>query len=242
MTSSRNIRSVRLRNQKMNSDSTYKEKFEILKPWMDLIVQDVKRDLKNEHLKKNASFVKTYFQTKNINKLTVPELVEGYLNALESSESAEAIAEFISNRWLLKNSDVYYYFEQKLQKVSENFSELTQLNAEFAKDLADGAVDSFGARKAYLFSVFNSVVFPEETFQELSVKADEEKKSEISKQGDLQEELSWAAKERAYELQIARLNEKFEKKLLGFQKKYDNDVSALKKQIASLQKKIVTLK
>ena len=39
-------------------------------------------------------------------------------------------------------------------------------------------------------------------------------------------------------LEVARLTDKYEKKLLGFQKKYTQDVEMLKKQLANLQRKL----
>lgn len=226
----------------MIKDTTYKDKMAILKPWMPSIVDEIKRDLKNDHLKKDSNFTKKHFQSKNLNKLTASELAEGYLSALEQEEAAESIGEFISNRWLLKNSDVYYHFEKKLSTLTVDFSELTELEPAFAKDLVGSSVETFGALKTYVFSVFNSVVFPEDIFRDLDMQARKEVEDSKAMQIKEHEELSWQAKEKSFEQQIARLTEKYEKRLQGLERKYDNDTKMLKKQIANLHQKLTQVK
>jgi hypothetical protein len=55
---------------------------------------------------------------------------------------------------------------------------------------------------------------------------------------EIQEKQSAETLEKAYEREIARLTDKYEKKLQGLQKKYLFDTEALKKQIATLQRKL----
>ena len=124
----------------MIKDSTYKEKFVLLKKWMPSIVDSVKKDLKNEHLKKDWGFVKQYFPGKNPNKLTAEELAQAYAHAIENGENAEELAEFVSNRWLLKHTDLYYHFEKELTKVSPDFNELQELDKQKATEIMDGAI------------------------------------------------------------------------------------------------------
>lgn len=222
----------------MLKDSTYKEKFALLKKWMPIIVDSVKRDLKNEHLKRDWGFVKQYFPGKNPHKLTAEELSEAYTHAIETSENAEDLAEFVSNRWLLKHSDLYYYFEKELIKVSPNFSELEHLEKDISLQIMDNAIQHFGALHTYLFCVLNSVVFPKETYDILGQRAEDSVKAakiEAAANSELQ---SFEDMKRSYEQQIARLTDKYEKKILGLQKKYAVDVDALKKQVAQLQRKL----
>ena len=100
----------------MLKDATYKEKYNALKNWMPAIVDVVKKDLKNEHLKTDFVFAKRYFAGKNLNKLTNEELVAGYASAIQQEEKGEEIAEFITNRWLIKNSELYGFFEEELKE------------------------------------------------------------------------------------------------------------------------------
>lgn len=226
----------------MLKDTTYSEKMAMLKDWLETILAEIKKDVKNDHLKKDWNFAKTYFPKKNLNKISVSELAEGYANAIDQSEQADAIGEFIANRWLLKNTDVYDYFAQQLNQVSDDFDDIDVLDMDVSKKIMTTSSHFFGAQKTYLFSVFNSVVFPKEVYDELRQAAEAER-DQAKKQ--LQEEsaqLDWTAKERAYEQQISRMQDKFEKKFSGMEKKYLKDTESLKKQISTLQKKLEELK
>lgn len=222
----------------MLKDATYKEKFARLNPWLPVIIEVIKKDLRNEHLKKDWMFVKYYFPGKNVNKLTSEELVQAYKHSLESGEKIEELGEFLTNRWLLKNTDLYSFFEEELSRINPNFQELEILDSKTASSLMENAVKHFGALNTYIFSVLNSVVFPDETFNILEKRAEEESKKCAAEAKILQEKQSIDEMKRDYEQQIARLTDKYEKKLIGFQKKYHNDIDMLKKQVSGLQRKL----
>lgn len=221
----------------MLKDATYKEKISLLKPWMPFILDDIKKDLKNEHLKKDWQFCKQYLPGKSINKLSLEDLVDAYSTALENNEKAEAIAEFISNRWLLKNSELYNYFEIKLTEINPKFSDLELIEAEKAREIIRGAVEISGSVNTYLFSVINSVVFPKEVYDELNKQAQLEEKNKDAEDKVIIEKASIEAMQRAHEQHIARLTDKYEKKLAGIQKKYIQDTESLKRQLSNLQRK-----
>lgn len=151
----------------MLKDATYKEKFELLSDWMPLVVDSVKKDLRNEHLKKDYGFAKKYLPSKNLNKVTTEELTEAYRSAVSQEPKAEEIVEFIFNRWLLKHTEVYQFFEDSLQRISPNFMELTEIGQNESTQIMKSAVSLFGATNTYLFAVINSVVFPKSVFEEL---------------------------------------------------------------------------
>jgi hypothetical protein len=222
----------------MLKDTTYSEKMAMLKGWLQTILQDIKKDIKVDHLKKDWNFAKTYFPKKNISKLTISELAEGYAIAVDDKEQGDALGEFIANRWLLKNTDVYDYFARQLHQLSDNFDSLDVLDMEFSKKMMAESSHLFGAQKTYLFSIFNSVVFPDEVYDELRQKAELERNQAAEQEETENELLDWAAKEKAYEQQISRLTNKYEKKLTGIEKKYLKDTETLKKQISTLQKKL----
>lgn len=222
----------------MLKSATYKEKFAMLKIWLPKILDSVKKDLKGEHLRTDIQFCKTYLPGKNINKLSLDDLVTAYSKALDETENGEALCEFISNRWLLKNTELYGYFEEKLKAIDPNFTELEVIDHAKSKDLITGAVAHFGAPKTYLFSVLNSVVFPKEIYQELAKMAQASIEKEETEAKALHEKLSFEVMIRNHELQIARLVDKYEKKLTGLQKKYIQDTESLKKQLVSLQRKL----
>lgn len=222
----------------MKNDNTYKEKFAMLKNWMPSIIDSVKKDLRNEHLKRDIAFVKRYFPGKNPNKLSVDELAEAYLRAIVEEEHAEELAEFVSNRWLLKHSDLYYFFEKELSGINPNFTELQELDKHKSLELMESSIQQFGAPNTYLFCILNSVVFPQEVLEILSQRA-ETKVAQASIEAAANEERqSFEAMQRNYEQQISRLTDKYEKKLMGMQKKYLQDVDSLKKQVANLQRKL----
>ncbi len=163
----------------MLKEATYSEKITMLKGWLETIVQDIKRDIKSDHLSKDGNFVKNYFPHKNINKMTVSELAAGYAIAIEDKERADALGEFIANRWLLKNIDVYEYFARQLNRLTDNFDTLDLIDLELSKKIMAESIELFGAQKTYLFSVLNSVVFPKEIFDELCEKAEVERRQAV---------------------------------------------------------------
>lgn len=222
----------------MLKDASYKEKYSVLKNWMPVIIDAVKKDLKNDHLKNDFVFIKRYFSGKNLAKLTSEELVEGYATAIQQEEKGEDIAEFITNRWLIKNSELYGFFESELKKINPDFSAIKIIEKNHSQSIVNDAVKQFGAPRTYLFSVLNSVAFSDEDFKELGSQAEEEAKKSAKEETQKAELQNIEQIKRACEEQIARIEDKYEKKLQGLQKKYIQDVEGLKKQISALQRKV----
>lgn len=222
----------------MLKDTTYKEKCFMLKSWMPQIIETVKKDLRNEHLKKDFKFVKKYFTGKNVNKLTTQDLVEAYVSALEQEENAEEIAEFVTNHWLLKNTELYDYFEKALSQISPNFTELSEIEPNKSQEIIDQSIGHFGPQRTYLFSVMNSVVFPKEIYEKLDKRAKEAQKKVEHDEATQQKQKAQESLKEHYEDQIARLTDKYEKKLSGMERKYFQDTEALRKQIGALQKRL----
>lgn len=222
----------------MLKNATILEKFKLLDPWIPSIISDVKKDLKNEHLKKDFRFAKKYFGNKQLNKITSEELVEGYSNALTQEELAESLAEYISHRWLLKHTEVYQYFEDKLREIHPDFTELEEIEKNQSLRLMEEAVQHFGAPNTYLFCVINSVVLPAEVYEVLRQKAKHTMDETKHQAQHHAEQASLANIHDSYQQQIARLTDKYEKKLSGLERKYINDTDTLKRQISLLQKKL----
>jgi len=222
----------------MYKNATYKEKFADLQEWMPILIEAVKKDLRNEHLKKDFYFIKKFLASKNIHKLSTEELAEAYQKAIQEEEQGEQLAEFITSRWLLKNSDLYEFFEQQLSTLYPDFTSLEEIAPPQAKLLIDASIEQFGAPHTYLFSVLNSVVFPNESFSMLKEKAKEHREDEESENLKRTEASSLEQKHQNYELELARMTDKYEKKIAGLQKKYLTDVDQLKKQVADLQRKL----
>lgn len=207
-----------------------KDKCAQLAPWMKQIISSVKKDLRKEHLEKDRLFCQKYFAGKLPAKLSAAEIAEGYLAALENDGRAEELAEYILSRWLMKNTDVYNFFAKELSSISADFSELKSFSATDEARLKTRALEQFDAEVIYLFSVINEIVFSPLTFDELRMLA-------IAEQAGRQQPTPTNA-DVDYPQQIARLTDKYEKKIAGWERKYDNDIKALKKQIAQLQRQL----
>lgn len=221
----------------MYKNATYKEKFADLQEWIPFLVESVKKDLRQEHLKKDFAFIKKYLSSKNIHKVTTEELAAAYQKAIQE-EHGEELAEFITSRWLLKNSELYEFFEQQLSQLYPDFTNLDELAHEEAERLMDASISQFGAPQTYLFSVLNSVVFPKESFRKLKIKAEEHQHKEEQEERQAVEQLGVEQMRKNFEREMARMTDKYEKKLAGMQKKYVVDIENLKKQIAQLQRKL----
>lgn len=222
----------------MLKEATYKQKFSLIQNWIPQLIEMASKDLRNEHLKKDGNFLKKYFSNKPIPKITKEELVAGYTKALENEENSEDIAEFISHCWILRNSEIYNHFETELTKRYEDFGKIEEIDAKNSKEIIDTAVKNFGADKTYLFTVLNSVVFAKPALDALHADAKATKQQNDTEEQQNLEKMAIDKVHTHYQQQIARLTDKYEKKLLGHQKKYFQDTENLKKQIANLQRKI----
>ena len=54
----------------MLKNITYKDKFAMLQEWMPFIVDAIKRDLRNEHLRNDVAFMKRYFKSQKFQEYT----------------------------------------------------------------------------------------------------------------------------------------------------------------------------
>lgn len=222
----------------MSQDSTYQQKFAMLKSWMPTIAGTIKKDLKNEHLRLGGSFARRYFPSTNFAKMSVEELAEGYGNAIQNDENGETIGEWVAQRWLLKKSELYLFFETKLSEINPQFDEIKEIEMAKAQSMISEAIQNFGAQDTYLFSVINAVVFPPKALNDLAKEAEKNVEAKLADKQSTTEEKSISKLIANYEQQIARLTDKYEKKLQGFERKYLCDTESLKKQILVLQKRL----
>ncbi|HSX26394.1 MAG TPA: hypothetical protein VLE89_05240 [Chlamydiales bacterium] len=204
--------------------------FQSLQPWIFQILNEIKKDIKTEHLGADPVFYKTYFGNRPQNRLTAEEIFAGYEKELVKGN--EELAEWVVNRWVFKHGDLYRHFAERLSDVHPDFSQIKELNEEESEKVLDGASDVFGAVDTFLFSVLNGVVFSEKVIQRLRKEAEAEaaaqKKEVETPKVNLEQMVA------QHQREVARLHAKIE----GVQKKYTTDVEALKKQIRALQKKV----
>lgn len=220
----------------MLKEMNYQKKFELIQPWFPLIVEAVKKDIRQEHLQKDRLFTKTHFGNKPVQRITTQELIQVYDKLIK--EGQENIAEFIAIRWLLKHSDLYNYFEGALSKISPDFDQLEQLDEASGDLLLNDALNEFGATKTYLFTIFNSVVFQDKHLEALKEKATSELSFEEIEKAKNHENASLEELKKLHAIDLQRVIDKYEKKLTGLQKKYIQDTENLKKQVSGLQRKL----
>lgn len=222
----------------VNVEAQLKEKFFAVKPWMAELVSQIKKDLRQEHLAQDRGFFNKYFRGKTPNKLTNEELAEAYGRAIQEEENGNEIAEFIFHRWLLKNTDIYHFFDKELSMITEDYTQLKHIDQAVGQKIKNEAVHKFGAEKTFLFSYLNGVVFDAQTMEVLKSAALEEKKQAASRKEELAEQADIETRVRDYETQISRLTDRYESRLAGLERKYEKDVGALKKQVAHLQRQL----
>lgn len=224
----------------MLKESTYKDKFEMLgEYWTRQIIEAIKKDLKNEHLKRNFGFVQENFETKNLNKLGGDEMARVYHRLVVGGD--EGIGEYLANRWLLKHSDAYELFERELFQLNPQFTELTEIEPVAANGIMQRAIEAVGPVTTYLFCVLNSVVFPDSIYRELEALARKQQREEAVEAVAESEARTLEQLQEQHERTTARLIDRYEKKLSGLEKKYAQDVDALKRQVASLQRKLAEI-
>lgn len=148
-----------------NQEPTYAVKFSELQPFIIPIFTTVKKDIRDEHLRTDRGFFKRNFAGKELGKLTVDDLIAVYSKFIAAGY--EQISEFIANRWILRNLDIYNFFESELKQYSQKFDQIDELDSEFATSLINEATGRFGPENTYIFSVLNFVALPGSLLKQL---------------------------------------------------------------------------
>ncbi len=201
-----------------------------LQNWTTDVLNAIKKDIKSEHLGSNLAFYKTYFGNRPQNRLTTEEIFKAYDEELKKGN--QELAEWVVNRWVFKNGDLYQIFAERLSEINPEFDQIQSISEEESAKVLAGTVEAFGAIPTFLFVLLNGVVFPESVREKLrglaeaERSANEKKGEEAAGKEDLEKRIAAQTRE------IARL----EDKIVGVQKKYERDTLALKKQIRALQK------
>ena len=203
-----------------------------LQEWTLDILEAIKKDIKSDHLHTDPVFYKTYFWNRPQNRLSSQEIFTAYEKELIKGN--EELSEWVVNRWVFKNGELYEHFAKELGQINPDFSEIKQLSVEQSEKVLKGAAESFGAIQTFLFSYLNGVVFPKEILEKLR-KGAEAEKALLKQQAEKMVQLESVEKVvAAHQREIARL----ESRVAGVQKKYATDTEALKKQIKALQNKL----
>lgn len=208
---------------------TWAGRFSLLSPWFSDIMAVVKRDCKSEHLRLDPLFVRQHFGGTPVQRISLEEMRAVYLQQILAGH--ERLAEFVANRWLFRNMDIYRFFEDSLQKISPDFEKISELTQEQADALVKEAGEKFGIEKVFCFVAINDVALPKEPFERLQREALEclsKRQEEHPNDEDAETEDRWRA-------EMDRLKERHEKKIAEMTKKHQQEVQRLQKQIAQLQ-------
>jgi hypothetical protein len=149
----------------------------------------------------------------------------------------EHLSEFISNRWLFRNMDLYTLFEKTLSDVSPEFEKIAELSVEKAETLVREASEKFGCENVFCFVVLNEVVIPQDVFQRLQRQAVEalakRQKEADEKEGSLEER---------FRQEVERLKDRQEKKIQEMIKRQQQEVQRLNSEIVRLKDELSQLK
>lgn len=211
-------------------------KFHTLQPWLEEILSAIKKDIKNDYLPADAALYRAYFGNRPLNRLASEEILMAF--SKELLQGNEEMAEWVVNRWVFKHGDVYRHFAERLIPINTDFDSIQELTHEESEAVLKGAIEAFGAKQVYFFSLLNGVVFPPAVLERLKKSAEAEHASKQTQEQTESEEKELAKIRERHQREIARLTDKYEQKLSGVQKKYTVDTEALKKQVRALQQKL----
>lgn len=220
----------------MIKDLSLKLKFEFLGPVFGKVLHDIRRDVKQEHLKKDRDFVQRYFGKAHLDKVSAEDILHAYSKEIVQ-EGNEDLASWVVSKWILKHAEMYEYFVSELSKVNPRFEEIQLLAMDVSKSMAAQAVDRFTLVDTYIFSVINSVAFPDEIFLHLKDQAQSLNEEQLKKSAS-SDPVSVEELVRRHQEEIFKLSDRYEKRLQAVSKKYIQDIDGLKKQLALLQKRL----
>ena len=211
-------------------------KYHTLQPWLAEILSAIKKDIKSDYLPADNAFYRTNFGHRPLNRLSPEEIHLAFIKELLAGN--KEMDEWVVNRWVFKHGELYSHFAERLTKISEDFGALKQLSLEESSMILKGAVERFGAKPVYFFSVLNNVVFPNEVLMQLRKLASEAHDLMHAQERSASEQLELGKVKEHYEREMARLKEKYEARLEGVLKRYTIDTEALKKQVRALQRQV----
>lgn len=212
---------------------SYQEKVEKIGEWIPQILEEIKREIKREHLRKAPAFLQKFFGGKNINAITTEEIVDVYTALLKRSEPQ--FVDQICYFWQVKHPELYPFFQSKLQVISEDVAEITEIEDALACKIVEESVAQFGAVNTYLFSLFYEVALSDAIFESLRARALEETKSASAIAQQEEETRNCELLRIQHERLMTRMREKYEKKLSALEEKYHTDIGRLRRELTELR-------
>ena len=213
-------------------NTTFAEKFSTLAPWFDKIIYSIRKECKQEHLKIDPIFVRKNFQGKPLAQITSDEIRAVYADQI--MQGHETLGEFVTNRWIFKNLDLYRYFERKLLAIRPDFDAITELTDAQAQDIIEDGLKHFSLDDLFIFITLNSVALPKDKLQNLGDRALDHL-SKSKKEEEMAQENS--AKEGLQQI-IARLTVRFEDKMDEQKKRYEFEIKKLTSEVQKLKNQL----
>ena len=214
--------------------------FIILQPWLGQILNSIKKEIKSEHLAKSPGFQRAHFGNRPLNRLTSEEILQVYAKVL--FEGNEELSEWVVNRWVFQNGEIYRHFADRLAQINPDFDAIVSLDEKQSDFVLKGAVEAFGALTVYVFSILNRVVLPQSVFSALRKAVESEEAEKGAQEEARVEQESIEQMRKRHEKELARCREKCDDKIAGVVKKYALETESYKKQIRALQHQINALK
>ncbi len=214
----------------MMINSSYKNKFEILAPFVGELCLEIKKEIKQEFVKKKG--LQAEFKSLDISDISQ------FFYKKVAEEGDEKTGEWLASSWIYKNGEIFQLFHEQLSLVDKHYDQLESLSSSVEEQIKDLSVGKFGFVRVYLFSILNSVVFSTKLFEELKNGA--LKELSVSKDHSLEDEDSISLEDlrKSFEMERLKMEEKCEKRLQGVIKKTQMEVEGYRKQIGQLQKRL----
>lgn len=203
---------------------TWAGKFSLLSPWFLDIITSVKKDCKSEHLRLDQQFVRQHFSGMPVHRISLDEMRTVYLQQILSGRNE--LAEFVANRWLFRNMELYRFFAETLEKMFSEFDKIEELPQQQSEELIKGALEKFDCERVFAFVVLNDVAVPETVFSQLQKKALEALSQRPPRLDD---------DEPSLRNEMERLKERHEKKIQEMTKKHAQELQRLHREISQLK-------
>jgi hypothetical protein len=153
----------------MIAQATYIERFSTLKPFLEKIFREIKKEIRQE-LQSKGSLLRKNLGAQSFH----PEFkkISSLLEECITSSEGEVVGEWIAAAWISSKAGIFSLFDEYLSEVAEDYHTLTSLPADVEEKMVKEGVELFGAKNIYIFSILNSVVFSAATLEKLKKEAE----------------------------------------------------------------------
>ena len=218
-------------------EMTWAQKYSLISPWFPKILNQIKRDCKSEHLSIDPHFVRTHFAGKPIVRISLYEMRAVYLQQIFAGY--DRLAEFIANRWLFRNMDLYRFFETELEKKIPSFEKIGEIPFEIAEPLIHEGINRFGVEDIFCFAVLNDLALPQSIFEKLQKEALQLVADSESQNMSLDPEKKQLEQLKS---EMEKIKERHEKKVEELLKRHKQEVERLTKELIQAKKELQAIR